>query len=154
MLGASTRRSCDTKKQGDLRQKSKNADAGRNRCNRTKTRASHFFFCGRATNSLNTLIATPRLLMRGTMPIFITKCILSFALVVIILGSLFVDAAAFLSGVQSGKTIGKCSIRKPSMELRMTVLNYKGKKADVREGSPLSRACAQLGVKPNYNCKK
>jgi len=39
-------------------------------------------------------------------------------------------------------------------DLRMTVLSYKGKKKDFKAGSPLSKACANLGVKPKYSCKK
>merc|ERR1712127_690720 len=38
--------------------------------------------------------------------------------------------------------------------LSMTVLAYKGKKVDFKEGSPLKNACAKLGVKPKYSCKK
>jgi hypothetical protein len=39
-------------------------------------------------------------------------------------------------------------------QLQMTVLTYKGKKMDFAAGSPLSSACAKLGVKPKYSCKK
>jgi hypothetical protein len=38
--------------------------------------------------------------------------------------------------------------------LQMTVLSYNGKKKDFKAGTPLSKAVAQLGVKPNYSCKK
>mmetsp|Transcript_22677 Transcript_22677/g.27811 ORF Transcript_22677/g.27811 Transcript_22677/m.27811 type:complete len:110 (-) Transcript_22677:321-650(-) len=38
--------------------------------------------------------------------------------------------------------------------LQMTILNYKGKKIDFKAGSPLKNACAKLGVKPKYSCKK
>ena len=38
--------------------------------------------------------------------------------------------------------------------LQMTVLTYGGKKADFEPGSPLKNACAKLGVKPKYSCKK
>lgn len=39
-------------------------------------------------------------------------------------------------------------------QLQMTVLTYNGKKMDFPAGSPLSSACAKLGVKPKYSCKK
>ena len=38
--------------------------------------------------------------------------------------------------------------------LHMTVLTANGKKIDIREGTPLKAACAKLGVKPKYSCKK
>ena len=41
-----------------------------------------------------------------------------------------------------------------SSELKMTVLTYGAKKADFKAGSPLKNACAKLGVKPKYSCKK
>ena len=41
-----------------------------------------------------------------------------------------------------------------SSALSMTVLTYKGKKVDVKEGTPLKNACSRLGVKPKYSCKK
>jgi len=43
--------------------------------------------------------------------------------------------------------------RYPS-DLKMTVLNYNGKKKNFKPGSPLKNACANLGVKPRYSCKK
>jgi len=43
---------------------------------------------------------------------------------------------------------------KTSTALEMTVLRYGSKKKDFKPGSPLSSACAALGVKPKYNCKK
>ena len=44
--------------------------------------------------------------------------------------------------------------RQQQSSLHMTVLSYNGKKKDFKPGSPLSKAVAQLGVKPNYSCKK
>lgn len=44
--------------------------------------------------------------------------------------------------------------RSSATELRMTVLTYGNKKKNFRAGSPLKSACAALGVKPRYNCKK
>mmetsp|Transcript_15567 Transcript_15567/g.29365 ORF Transcript_15567/g.29365 Transcript_15567/m.29365 type:complete len:121 (-) Transcript_15567:406-768(-) len=41
-----------------------------------------------------------------------------------------------------------------STDLKMTVLTYNGKKKDFKPGSPLKDACASLGVKPKYSCKK
>uniref|UniRef100_A0A6U3RSL1 2Fe-2S ferredoxin-type domain-containing protein n=1 Tax=Ditylum brightwellii TaxID=49249 RepID=A0A6U3RSL1_9STRA len=38
--------------------------------------------------------------------------------------------------------------------LKMTILNYNGKKVDFKEGSPLKNAAAKLGVKPKYSCKR
>mmetsp|Transcript_2231 Transcript_2231/g.3415 ORF Transcript_2231/g.3415 Transcript_2231/m.3415 type:complete len:112 (+) Transcript_2231:125-460(+) len=37
--------------------------------------------------------------------------------------------------------------------LQMTLLTYQGKKVEVKEGTPLSQACAKLGLKPKYDCK-
>jgi hypothetical protein len=41
-----------------------------------------------------------------------------------------------------------------SSSLQMTILSYNGKKKDFKEGSPLSKACAGLGIKVKYSCKK
>ena len=41
-----------------------------------------------------------------------------------------------------------------SSELKMTLLTYNGQKKDFKAGSPLKNACAALGVKPKYSCKK
>mmetsp|Transcript_6365 Transcript_6365/g.15844 ORF Transcript_6365/g.15844 Transcript_6365/m.15844 type:complete len:117 (+) Transcript_6365:243-593(+) len=41
-----------------------------------------------------------------------------------------------------------------SSSLHMTVLTANGKKVDVKEGTPMKAACAKLGVKPKYSCKK
>jgi len=38
--------------------------------------------------------------------------------------------------------------------LQMTLLSYGGKKKDFKAGSPLKNACASMGVKPKYSCKK
>lgn len=38
--------------------------------------------------------------------------------------------------------------------LHMTLLTAGGKKVDVPAGSPLKNACAKLGVKPKYSCKR
>ena len=38
--------------------------------------------------------------------------------------------------------------------LQMTVLTYKGKKKNFPPGSPLSKACASLGVPVKYSCRK
>eukprot|EP00551_Chaetoceros_affinis_P002429 CAMPEP_0203645758 /NCGR_PEP_ID=MMETSP0088-20131115/11585_1 /ASSEMBLY_ACC=CAM_ASM_001087 /TAXON_ID=426623 /ORGANISM="Chaetoceros affinis, Strain CCMP159" /LENGTH=114 /DNA_ID=CAMNT_0050502705 /DNA_START=251 /DNA_END=595 /DNA_ORIENTATION=+ len=45
-------------------------------------------------------------------------------------------------------------VRSSGSELQMTVLTYNGKKVDFKAGSPLKNACAKLGVKPKYSCKK
>ena len=41
-----------------------------------------------------------------------------------------------------------------SSELQMVKLTYGAKQADFKAGSPLKNACAKLGVKPKYSCKK
>ena len=42
-----------------------------------------------------------------------------------------------------------------SSSLHMTVLtSTAGKKIDVKEGTPLKAACAKLGVKPKFSCKR
>ena len=41
-----------------------------------------------------------------------------------------------------------------SSTLQMTLLNYKGKKVEVKEGTPLSQACVKLGLQPKYSCKE
>jgi hypothetical protein len=41
-----------------------------------------------------------------------------------------------------------------SSQLQMTLLTANGKKAEFKEGSSLQAACAKLGVKPKYSCKK
>ena len=45
-------------------------------------------------------------------------------------------------------------VSKSSSALEMTVLTYGSKKKDFKPGSKLSAACASLGVKPRYSCKK
>ena len=45
-------------------------------------------------------------------------------------------------------------IARKSSQLQMTILAANGKKVDFKEGSPLKNACAKLGVKPKYSCKK
>jgi len=45
-------------------------------------------------------------------------------------------------------------VARKSSQLQMTILSAGGKKADFKEGSPLKNACAKLGVKPKYSCKK
>uniref|UniRef100_A0A7S3PX20 2Fe-2S ferredoxin-type domain-containing protein n=1 Tax=Chaetoceros debilis TaxID=122233 RepID=A0A7S3PX20_9STRA len=45
------------------------------------------------------------------------------------------------------------SVRAPT-ELQMTVLARGAKKMNFKPGSPLKNACAKLGVKPKYSCKK
>ena len=46
------------------------------------------------------------------------------------------------------------TFRRASTELGMTKLNYNGKIVEFKEGSPLKGACAKLGIKPKYSCKK
>ncbi|KAL7537713.1 hypothetical protein ACHAXR_010408 [Thalassiosira sp. AJA248-18] len=63
----------------------------------------------------------------------------------IVLGS----AQAFLASNN-----GSSSALRKSSSLHMTVLTANGKKIDIKEGTPLKAACAKLGVKPKYSCKK
>ncbi|KAL7428876.1 hypothetical protein ACHAXH_000952 [Discostella pseudostelligera] len=44
--------------------------------------------------------------------------------------------------------------RRTSSSLHMTILTANGQKIEFKEGSPLSSACAKLGVKPKYSCKR
>ena len=48
----------------------------------------------------------------------------------------------------------KASLATQSSGLKMTILTYQGQKKDFKAGSPLKNACAALGVKPKYSCKK
>mmetsp|Transcript_12407 Transcript_12407/g.26397 ORF Transcript_12407/g.26397 Transcript_12407/m.26397 type:complete len:112 (+) Transcript_12407:132-467(+) len=68
-------------------------------------------------------------------------CVLIAVLCVVLLGS----TQAF---VPSNNVVRKSS------SLHMTVLTANGKKIDAKEGSPLKAACAKLGVKPKYSCKR
>jgi len=54
----------------------------------------------------------------------------------------------------NGFTVSTPSAVRSSTDLKMTALTYKGKKKDFKAGSPLKNACASLGVKPKYSCKK
>mmetsp|Transcript_6848 Transcript_6848/g.10296 ORF Transcript_6848/g.10296 Transcript_6848/m.10296 type:complete len:118 (-) Transcript_6848:409-762(-) len=65
----------------------------------------------------------------------------------VILGS----AQAF---IPSNNGSSPSTLRKSS-SLHMTVLtSTSGKKVDVKEGTPMKAACAKLGVKPKYSCKR
>lgn len=63
-----------------------------------------------------------------------------------ILITIVVCTNAFVVSPPSG--VRRCT------DLKMTVLTYKGKKANFKPGTPLKNACAKLGVKPKYSCKK
>jgi len=41
-----------------------------------------------------------------------------------------------------------------SSSIKMTILTYGSKKKNFKAGSPLKNACANLGIKPKYSCKK
>jgi hypothetical protein len=72
-----------------------------------------------------------------------------FAIVFVVIAVTLMYASAF--------TVSSSSHRHraaKNTQLQMTVLTYKGKKMDFPAGSPLSSACAKLGVKPKYSCKK
>ena len=46
------------------------------------------------------------------------------------------------------------NVLRTSSSLHMTILTANGQKIECKEGSPLSSACAKLGVKPKYSCKR
>jgi hypothetical protein len=54
----------------------------------------------------------------------------------------------------SRKTDRSCPYSTSSSSLQMTVLTSGSKKIDIPEGTPLKDACAKLGVKPKYSCKR
>mmetsp|Transcript_19801 Transcript_19801/g.41247 ORF Transcript_19801/g.41247 Transcript_19801/m.41247 type:complete len:115 (+) Transcript_19801:176-520(+) len=60
----------------------------------------------------------------------------------------------FLSSTLAFVQTNNGAILPKSTPLHMTVLTANGKKIDFKEGSSLSAACAKLGVKPKYSCKK
>ena len=55
--------------------------------------------------------------------------------------------------ISNAFTISQTSAR-AATDLKMTVLNYNGKKVNFKAGSPLKNAVGKLGVKPRYSCKK
>jgi hypothetical protein len=68
---------------------------------------------------------------------------------------LFVLAAIIcLGSVYAFVSNNNYGVARKSSQLHMTILSANGKKADFKEGSPLKNACATLGVKPKYSCKK
>jgi hypothetical protein len=73
------------------------------------------------------------------------KSILSILLIVIIAYST-TNAFTVSNNCRSGN--------RSNSSLQMTVLTANGKKVDFKPGSPLKNACAKLGVKPKYSCKK
>mmetsp|Transcript_62928 Transcript_62928/g.185860 ORF Transcript_62928/g.185860 Transcript_62928/m.185860 type:complete len:116 (-) Transcript_62928:296-643(-) len=63
-------------------------------------------------------------------------------------------AVLLLASFSNAFTPSSPAFSRSSTELGMTKLSYNGKAFDFREGSPLKSACAKLGVKPRYSCKK
>lgn len=63
-------------------------------------------------------------------------------------------AAALLLALGSDAFLSSPTFSRSSTELGMTKLSHNGKAFEFREGSPLKSACAKLGVKPRYSCKK
>lgn len=55
--------------------------------------------------------------------------------------------------VPTSPSSNSCCIRRTD-SLQMTVLTSGSKKIDIPEGTPLKDACAKLGVKPKYSCKR
>jgi hypothetical protein len=62
--------------------------------------------------------------------------------------------AAALSITDAFIAINKQVVAFKSSPLQMTLLTYGSKKQDFKPGSPMKNACAALGVKPKYSCKK
>ena len=58
-----------------------------------------------------------------------------------------------LTVVSTAFTVSQTGVRTRT-DLKMTVLNYNGKKVNFKPGSPLKNAVGKLGVKPKYSCKK
>lgn len=57
--------------------------------------------------------------------------------------------------VPTSPSSNSCCIRsRTDSSLQMTVLTSGSKKIDIPEGTPLKDACAKLGVKPKYSCKR
>lgn len=73
----------------------------------------------------------------------------------------FCSITLLLSAVLLGTTnaFSPCAnvapaVTRKTSSLHMTVLTNGKKKVDVKEGSAMKAACAKLGVKPRYSCKK
>ena len=67
---------------------------------------------------------------------------------------LFVLAAIICFSSVSAFVSNNFGVAPKSSQLQMTILTANGKKVDLKEGTPLKNACAKLGVKPKYSCKK
>ncbi|KAL3940768.1 MAG: hypothetical protein SGBAC_004750 [Bacillariaceae sp.] len=67
--------------------------------------------------------------------------------------AIFIALIACLSAEAFTTSTNALPAQVSTSALQMTVLSYKGKKKDFKAGSPLSKAVAQLGVKPKYSCK-
>lgn len=79
-----------------------------------------------------------------------------FALVTFILVVLLGVANALLVGPSKPPSgwVSSTHRRPSATALHMTLLTYNGQKKDFKAGTPLKNACAALGVKPKYSCKK
>ena len=85
------------------------------------------------------------------------SCPSSFPLLVVLsLVALLFDSRNVVSAFLVGTPMNypPSSISTTTTSLQMTVLAYNGKKKDFKPGTPLSKAVAQLGIKPTYSCKK
>ena len=74
---------------------------------------------------------------------------MNFSFISILFTVLFVGSAKAFYSQSTTK-----NVLRTSSSLRMTILTANGQKVDFKEGSPLSSACAKLGVKPKYSCKR
>ena len=78
----------------------------------------------------------------------------TFRSVIFLLFAAAVAVNAFQQSTSLYSTRALTTSSTSSTSLHMTVLTYKGKKKNFKEGSPLKSAVAGLGVKPRYSCKK
>jgi hypothetical protein len=80
---------------------------------------------------------------------------MNFALVALLVA--MTGVSSFTVGHGRGRGFGfmmESGKRTSTSNLSMTILSYNGKKKDFKPGTPLSKALAQLGLKPTYSCKK
>ena len=68
--------------------------------------------------------------------------------------SIFLFCSSALSFTTSNNGGSFVASKRSMNTLSMTLLNYNGKKVEVKEGSPLSAACRKAGMKVKYSCKK
>ena len=83
-----------------------------------------------------------------------TKLLLTFyGIYAVICGLVLAPPSDAFVPLNNNGVIGR-KLETSSSCLLMTILTHNGKKMDFKEGSSLQAACAKLGVKPKYSCKK